>query len=499
MINKENNIFYFENQVFSIFYENIILHNNIILNNNMNKRKQSNTSDIDKKKNYNSDKSVTYQNTYNYGSLLFRQFITLGVVIIVGTGIVYSSKAYQGNNIPVDSKYFPYTNLKNPKFKDSGVQTNSINIFKTSDNKIYSTHIQFPIEENNKMINNSLLGYFRKIKNNNVYNLYIFTVLQDLLKTNLSFNGTLYKFLNSFFNESTNIFLGPLFFVVWCVLVFFINIINIIVSLIKNLNLLFSINENENNNNSLFGFLNFLNKMTDGGDDKPPKWKKGSMFSSITNIIIGFIYIYFIWLFTLLFGILIVFPIISLISIIYCFILPLYMKAKNVKNVDKPTDYNFKNALLDVLKYKSQVIMLIIALIIISATYNFFGSVLTVVSIVVFLIMFFFTPIFERYKLNIKDNLLPGAPTPVPYDDYGSDLVDEPEKSSDKEETLESSEKEEAGQEEAGQEEATAQEATGEESTGQEEAVKEEVAEEKNEEPPKDSKKKSSQRHKWFG
>lgn len=446
----------------------------------MSKSKQSNTSDIDKKKGNNSDKSVTYENTYNYGSFLFRQFITLGVVIIVGTGIVYSSKAYEGNIIPVDTHYFPYTNIKNSKFKDSDVQTNSINIFKTNDNKIYSTHIEFPIEENNKIINNGLLGYFRKVRNKNVYSLYIFTVLQDILTTNLSFNGTLYKFLSSAFNESMNIFISPLLFLCWCVLLFFMNVINILVSLIKNLNLLFSIDENKNS--SLFGFLNFLKKNTDD-EEKPPKWKKGSMFSSITNIMIGFVYIYFIWLFSLFFGILIVYPIISLICIIYCFILPLCMKSKNVKNINKPTDYNFKNALLDVLKYKSQVIMLLIAAIIIGATYNYFGNVMTLISFVIFLIMFFFTPLFEKYKLNIKDSLLPGAPVPVPLDDYGSDLIDEPAKPSTSEKVEEESAEEKV--EEKVEESA-------------EEKV-EESAEKAVEEPPSTTpKKKSSYKHKWF-
>ena len=69
------------------------------------------------------------------------------------------------------------------------------------------------------------------------------------------------------------------------------------------MNLLFSVDENKNH--SLFGFLNFFNKNTDD-EEKPPKWKKGSMFSSLKNIMIGFVYIYVIWLFTLFFGFLIV-------------------------------------------------------------------------------------------------------------------------------------------------------------------------------------------------
>lgn len=454
---------------------------------------KSNTSNIDKKKKeIQPDKNISYENTYNYGSFLFRQFITLGIVIILGTGIVYSSKAYQGNIIPVDTDYFPYTNVKNPKFKDSDVQTNSINIFKTNDKQIYSTHIEFPVEENNKTINGGILGYFRKIKNKNVYSLYIFTVLQDILTTNLSFNGTLYKFLNSAFTESINIFISPLLFLCWCVLAFFMNVINIVVSLIKNLNLLFSVDENKNH--SLFGFLNFFNKNTND-EEKPPKWKKGSMFSSITNTMIGFVYIYVLWLFSLFFGIFIVYPIISLICIIYCFILPLCMKSKNVKNISKPTDYNFKNALLDVLKYKSQVIMLLIAAIIIGATYNYFGNVMTLISFVIFLIMFFFTPLFERYKLNVKDSLLPGAPIPVPPDDYGSDLIDEPAKPSTSEKVEEES-AEEKVEESAEKVEEAAEKA--EEAAEKAEESAEKVVEEAVKEPPTEAKKKSSYKHKWF-
>jgi len=448
----------------------------------MSTSKQSNTSEIDKKKNTNPDNTVTYENTYNYGSFLFRQFITLGVVILVGTSIVYSSKAYQGNIIPVDTHYFPYTNIKNPKVKESDVQTNSINIFKTNDNKIYSTHIEFPVDENNKTINSGLLGYFRKIKDKNVYSLYIFTVLQDILTTNLLFNGTLYTFLSSVFNESMNIFVGPLLFLCWCVLAFFMNIVNIVISLVKNLNLLFSIDENKNH--SLFRFLNFFNKNTDD-EEKPPKWKKGSMFSSFTNIIIGFAYIYVLWLFSLFFGILIVYPIISMICIVYCFLLPMFMKAKNVKNVDRPTDYDFKNALLDVLKYKSQVIMLLIAAIIIGATYSYFGNVMTLISFVVFLIMFFFTPLFERYKLNIKDSLLPGAPVPVPPNDFDGDLIDEPVKPVTPETNVEPVSE-------------TNVEPESKTNVEKEEPVEQTLENKNVEEPPKTISKKSSYKHKWF-
>ena len=57
---------------------------------------------------------------------------------------------------------------------------------------------------------------------------------------------------------------------------------------------------------------------------------------------------------------------------------------------------------------KSQLIMLILSYYIISGAHTYFGNTVTAISFVIFLIMFFFTPLFESYKLNYKDNLTPG-------------------------------------------------------------------------------------------
>jgi hypothetical protein len=52
--------------------------------------------------------------------------------------------------------------------------------------------------------------------------------------------------------------------------------------------------------------------------------------------------------------------------------------------------------------------MLILSYYIISGAHTYFGNTVTAISFVIFLIMFFFTPLFESYKLNYKDNLTPG-------------------------------------------------------------------------------------------
>jgi hypothetical protein len=370
-------------------------------------------SDIDKKKQkIKPDKKINIENTYNYGMYLFRQLITLGIIIVVGTGIVYSSKAFLCDIIPVNTKYFPYTDIFSHKTNET--KEVSINILKMKDNKNYSTKLVFPKEDNEKILESGLFGYLRKLKNKNVYLLYLCSVIQDILATNLQLNKSVYNAVNSVFTESINIFLTPLLFVFWCTLMFFINFAHILFSLLKNLKLLFSTQEKLTKislfSNPLGYIMNLFSSSSEDQeeeDDLPKKWKTGSITSGY-NIFITMIYIILLIIFTVFFGIGIVYPFISIFSIIFCFTLPLFMVANDVKKYDKPVKYTFKNALGDVLKYKSQVIMLIISYFIISGANTYFGNVVTAISFAIFLIMYFFTPLFETYKLNYKDNLTPG-------------------------------------------------------------------------------------------
>jgi hypothetical protein len=212
-----------------------------------------------------------------------------------------------------------------------------------------------------------------------------------------------------------NIFVAPFLFVFWCMLMFFINFANIIIRLFTNLKWLFSTHENSTNA-SLFtnpiGY--FTNMFTSSSledeiynNDRPKNWKPGSILSGM-NIFTTIIYVILIILFTIFAGFAFVYPFISVVTIIYCFALPLFMQANDVKTYNKPTKYGFKNAIADVLKYKSKLIMLIVSYYIISGANTYFGNTVTAISFVIFLIMYFFTPLFESYKLNYKDNLTPG-------------------------------------------------------------------------------------------
>lgn len=381
----------------------------------MSRSKQSNTSEIDKKKQQTKPDQINFENTYNYGVYLFRQLITLAIIIGVGTGIVYSNKAFLSNVIPVNTKYFPYTNIIPDTDNTNNTLQTSINNVKLGDNKNYSTKLEFPKEENDKILESGLFGYLRNIKYKNVYSLYFSSVLQDILATNLRLNKTLYKLFGSIFTESMNIFIAPFIFIFWCMLLFFVNYVNIILRLFTNLKWLFSTDEGTTKS-SLFSnpigyFMNMFSSKTEQdeiyNEDRPKNWKPGSIFSG-TNIFTTLIYVILIIIFTIFAGFAFVYPFISVFVIIYCFVLPLFMKANDVKTYNKPTKYSFKNAIADVLKYKSQLIMLILSYYIISGANTYFGNTVTAISFVIFLIMFFFTPLFESYKLNSKDNLTPG-------------------------------------------------------------------------------------------
>lgn len=381
----------------------------------MSRSKQSNTSEIDKKKQESKPDQINFENTYNYGVYLFRQLITLAIIIGVGTGIVYSNKAFLSNVIPVNTKYFPYTNIIQDTDNTNNTLQTSINNVKLGENKIYSTKLEFPKEENDKILESGLFGYLRNIKYKNVYLLYFSSVLQDILATNLQLNKSFYKLFGSIFTESINIFISPFLFIFWCMLMFFVNYVNIILRLFTNLKWLFSTDESTTKS-SLFSnpigyFMNMFSSKTEQdeiyNEDRPKNWKSGGIFSG-TNIFTTLIYVILIILFTIFAGFAFVYPFISVFVIIYCFVLPLFMKANDVKTYNKPTKYSFKNAIADVLKYKSQLIMLILSYYIISGANTYFGNTVTAISFVIFLIMFFFTPLFESYKLNSKDNLTPG-------------------------------------------------------------------------------------------
>jgi hypothetical protein len=55
--------------------------------------------------------STTTNDPLGYATTLFRQLFIFGIMIVIGTTMVYSGKVAQANILPTKIKCFPYTNL----------------------------------------------------------------------------------------------------------------------------------------------------------------------------------------------------------------------------------------------------------------------------------------------------------------------------------------------------------------------------------------------------
>lgn len=111
------------------------------------------------------------------------QIVIIGILIIIGAVGLYSCRVAQTNILPTCMLFAPYTDIV-PPIKEIPID---INVVKT-DKGVWSTKLQFPLEENFKTINNTLgiLNKWIHQPNSNVYKLYIATTLQQLIACNFT-------------------------------------------------------------------------------------------------------------------------------------------------------------------------------------------------------------------------------------------------------------------------------------------------------------------------
>ena len=79
---------------------------------NITLNKKSYKSDKKKKQMLSSMGTTTAPNNpLGYATTLFRQLFTFGIMIVIGTTMVYSGKVAQANILPTNINCFPYTNV----------------------------------------------------------------------------------------------------------------------------------------------------------------------------------------------------------------------------------------------------------------------------------------------------------------------------------------------------------------------------------------------------
>lgn len=336
-------------------------------------------STIDEKKNKSNNGSKLQ--IADFFKSLFGQLFILGIIILVGSLILFNCKVAQTNLLPTCLTLFPYTDVVppiNPILAD-------INIVKTS-NAEFSTKLSFSPEENMKSMNAGILGSLKKMidgPNSSVYKLYIATTLQELIATNFTIINSYYNLLNSYLSESLIIFVAPLFS--W-LLYFFIVVVNNFYMWIlwfKNISLLFS---------------------EKTGTSEKTTWKAGNMWTA-GNILMSLLTIYILVILFFILGIWLIIPLTVGIISIYCLFYPLGFSAKNA-TTGKP--YGVMSTILNILKYKLSIIMYITSLFVILNASATFGGYFAFVALIACLLLYFFSDIYMSYFPKAVDHATSG-------------------------------------------------------------------------------------------
>ncbi len=322
--------------------------------------------------------STTTNDPLGYATTLFRQLFIFGIMIVIGTTMVYSGKVAQANILPTNIKCFPYTNLT-PTIEKAEID---INIVKVKEGEVYSTKLDFDQAKNMKIMEEGFLGFLKRMTENKEsghFYLYACSLYQSAISNNLYMNTAYYNLLNSTFSESVILFILPYFSIFWFIITFVVNLFYITGVWFYNLYLFYSTKTVVNDKT-----------VWQPGESM---WSFSNVFKSLFMIFIAFIA----WAFV---GVGMIVPFMTFTTAIYSILMPMYMEA-NVKSTGKP--YTFSSALLDVLKYKISIIMYIITFYTITGVNSSFGSIATGISVIAFIILFFFTNIYKAYKPVGKD------------------------------------------------------------------------------------------------
>jgi hypothetical protein len=339
----------------------------------------SDASAIDNKKKTQIANKIANSKTdsYNFLLSLLRRLITVGILIIIGSLGIYSCRVAQSNILPTCMLFAPYTNIQ-PPIKELPID---INIVKT-DKGNFSTKIQFPLEENFKIIN-STLGMFKNWitqSNSSAFKLYIATTLQQLIVCNLSIVNTVNNFMNSMLSETWLILLYPYIVFFTGFLTSLVNTVYFVILWFYNIYLLFSKKEESNNETT---------------------WKDGEMFG-VFNLGWAMLYIFIFCILFFTIGLSFVIPIVSMLISVFCAIFPLFMKSKNVQT---GKSYGVFETIKNVLKFKLNIIMIVMSLYVISLASSNFGGYAAFVAVIACVILYFFSSVYHQYTPKVSDHL----------------------------------------------------------------------------------------------
>ena len=318
---------------------------------------------------------------------LGKQIFHLGLLIIVGSCMLYTCRGSQTNLFPTCVEFAPYTSIV-PTFSSDSVPTN-INITKGDENT--STKMVFSIDENMDIMTNK--SFFTWLRNwtegpkSGHFSLYFASIMQHILAFNFTIVNYIYQFFNNILPETFIIILLPY-------IAFFLYFGLAIVDGFYFVYLWFS------------QLSMFCSEKKDTGDPNKTIWehKDGAIWQFMNWWKIGVAF------FFVLIGVstTISLPFI-IIAIAYTFILPLTFKTTVGEKKKYCVFSIFTNSLFtDILKFKRSIIMFVVSYILITTTLTAFGMAAAVAAVIVCIGLYFFTDIFHKYTPKASDAVTAG-------------------------------------------------------------------------------------------
>ena len=282
---------------------------------------------------------------------ILKGIVFLGVLTILGSATLYSTKIAQTNAIPTSHDCKPYTE-KIPEYKTAvGDIINSIDVYiNVIKNKegVFAQKIQF---EYNEMENtkNAILDYLTSIKTKTgkltPVKSYFVSIIETIILFIYNSLNSYLQFISENMSESLIIFLTPFISLFLFGILFVVSWVYLFCLFFINLPTLFT-KYNEKTQKQEFHLLSSTTI-------------KGVMFSMLFGILV------------IIFGVNLSF--ISMLLIVYCCLSVLTTSFKTKIGGEKGV-YSVRNAIIDVFKYKKLMFSYILTLLTVLAAFKNFGS-----------------------------------------------------------------------------------------------------------------------------
>jgi len=293
------------------------------------------------------------------------------ITIAIGALILYSCKVAQSNILPTSKECFPYTDI----IAELTEKVINIDVVKNTELGDVATKIVFPYKENMIPLEGGILGLLKSMIDGpdaNVFGLYLAKGMQGAISLNLSMLNSVYSLINSFFPEWFIVFVVPYIMSIICIGIVLLNGIYLAVMWFYNMRY-------------------FISEPTTSPDGKTT-WKKGNLFT-LMNLFIMYVVIIIGGLLFMMVGTALI-PLVSIFICILSLVMPLFMHAEIRGTKQK---YEFKDAFMNVWKYKKNIIMYIISFLVIVDANSSYGLYTAFCVFIGCLILGHFTSVYHRF------------------------------------------------------------------------------------------------------